>query len=462
MAFFKEKKTAFLLILILILGAYLRLSTLNESVVEQPIRGDARSYFFYAVNLQTDGIYSRSGPRVFGAAQPAPDAELVPVYPLFVGLTLSDSWKEMNMAGVEGSIRPTLLLQSLLSLLVIVASFVAGRLMAGNAGGLVAALLAALSPHLVNCSIYLLTESLFTTLFAAAFCLVLAGFSGGPKPRYGLYAAAGLLIGMACLTRQAVQYLPYLLALASIYLARRSWREATVFLAVFLVAMGAWQIRNMSIPATPASFSPMVTTIQHGSYPNLMFNNMPQSAGIPYKFDNELPKAKTLKETLDIIAHRAGQDPLTYLHWYTIGKVSSFFRWKTEPIGSAGNSILTSGDIYLYPTPVTPYADKAAHVASYLFMYLLYTPCLVLALAAAILGWTPLGAPLWGHHALLVRVTGLTLAYATAIHMIGAPFPRYAIPFLPLVYLLAAALLVRLPVLAGEIRGRLAGSGRLA
>ncbi len=457
----KEKGILVLLVAIMLLGCYLRLSTLNESQVESPIRGDARSYFFYGVNLQESGVYSRFTPPLFGGSEVRPDADVVPVYPLFVGMTLADRWKEGTRTAVEASILPTLALQTLLSLLVIVASFAAGRLVAGNTAGLLVALLAAVSPHLVNSNIYLLTESLFTTLFASAFCLVLAWFAGSPKPRYGLCAIAGLLFGLACLTRQSVQYLPYLLAAFSIFLAHRNWREAAALLLVFLVTVGAWQARSHSVPASPNSFSPMVTTIQHGSYPDFMFNGIAESSGIPYRFDDELPAAKTLGDTLGIIADRARHDPLTYLHWYTVGKVKSFFHWKTEPIGTADTRLLTSGDIYIYPTPVTPYASNPVHVTTYLFMYLLHMPSLLLAFVAGILAWTPIGSRLWGKTTLLVRLTSLTLAYATTIHMIGAPFPRYAIPFLPLVYLLAVALLVRLPALASEIQRRVAANGPL-
>jgi hypothetical protein len=36
-----------------------------------------------------------------------------------------------------------------------------------------------------------------------------------------------------------------------------------------------------------------------------------------------------------------------------------------------------------------------------------------------------------------IRLLALTLSYVLAMHMIGAPYPRYSIPFRPLIYLLA-------------------------
>lgn len=447
--------TVAILALIILAGAYLRFSTLTESVVDTPIRGDARSYFMYAVNMEEDGIYSRALPKAFGGTAVTPDADAVPVFPLFAAATLSNRWHERTTAGVEASIRPTLFLQTALSLGVIFLCFFAGRLVAGEGVGLVCALLSALSPHLVNINIYLLTESLFTLLFTGGFCLMLFWLSERAGSRLWPGLAAGLLLGVAALTRQSVQYLPFVMIPVVLLLVRRPWKELAVFVLGFMLVWGAWSLRNSTLPPrSPDGFSPMITTIQHGSYPDLMYNGIPQSAGIPYRYDPELPAARTLHDTLAIIGKRAMQHPLTYLQWYLIGKPLTFLRWQALPIGVGDARIETSGDIFIYPTPVTPYADSPVHVASYLLMYVLRLPLLLLAAAAAVLAWLPLGRRLWGPGTPLVQITSLTMTYAIALHAVAAPFPRYAIPFFPLIYLLAAAMLCRLAALSRLLAAR--------
>ena len=57
-------------------------------------------------------------------------------------------------------------------------------------------------------------------------------------------------------------------------------------------------------------------------------------------------------------------------------------------------------------------------------------------MAAAVLIWIPRLRSFWGPLLRPVRLLALTFIYVIGIHMIGAPFPRYIIPFLPIIYLL--------------------------
>lgn len=446
--------TVAILTLIILAGAYLRFSTLTESVVNAPVRGDAYSYFTYAVNMSEAGVYSRSTPLALGGTTIKPDADVVPVFPAFVAATLSNRWHELTEAGLEASIRPTLFMQTALSLAIIILAFLGGWLIAGEAAGLVGALLVALSPHLVNINIYLLTESLFTLLFTGGFCLMLYWFSGKGRRMPWIGLAAGLLLGIAALTRQSIQYLPFVMIPVALLMMHKSRKELALFLAGFVLVMGAWSLRNSTLPHEPGRFSPMITTIQHGSYPDFMYNGIPGSSGIPYRYDPELPAARTLHDTLAIIGKRALHAPLTYLRWYLVGKPATFLRWQALPIGVSDPRIETSGDIFIYPTTTTPYADSPVHVASYLLMYVLRLPLLLLAAAAAVLAWLPLGRRLWGPGTPLLQVTSLTMAYVIALHAVAAPFPRYAIPFFPLIYLLAAAMLCRLTALSRLLANR--------
>lgn len=427
--------TAFLVAIVLF-GLFLRVTALSSSAVKDPVRGDAISYFFYAVNLKTEGVYSRTTPTLFNeASQPKADATIPPGYPLFVTAFLGEEWKQGTNTGVYASIEPVLIAQTLLSVTVILLVFFTGRRLFGPVAALGAALLAAISPHLVNINIYLLTESLFTVFFCLGLWLLVRHLSP-EAPWSG--ALAGLALAGAALTRSTVQYLPLVLAAFFILRSPSSWRGWAGFLTAFLVVFCAWGFRNV---ASVGSFSDpwaMTATIQHGSYPEFMHAGLPESQGIPYHYDTELSSHMPLADLLAAISRRFLADPGSYLHWYLIGKPLALFNWNIMPIGSEeAVHLLLSGDIYIYPTPATPYGSHPLFIATYLICKVLYLPCLLLAVAGAVLTWIPALRHLWGSRLIPMQLLSLTFFYVVGIHMVGAPFPRYAIPFQPLLYLLA-------------------------
>lgn len=441
---FKQRPlTLSLLGLIFLLGLFLRVTAVSSSTVDEPVRGDAKSYFFYGANLQSDGIYSRALPRLFGGPEPKADASIPPGYPLFVAALMTNEWRAGTKESVFRCITPAIRAQAWLSSFVILLVFFIARRVATPRAALIAAFLTAISPHLVNINIYLLTEPLFTLTFWAAMLFVMQDL-GSYKGKH-LALLGGIGLALAALVRPTVQYLPLLLAAAGVLATGDSWRRWTIFLAAFAVPMVAWGIRNLVSVGIFSDPMAMTATIQVGAYPDFMYNGIPESRGIAYNFDPVLTDYSSLAKTLSVIGERFMAAPGTYLHWYLIGKPISFFQWKIIPIGDyAAQSLLLAGDIYVYPTPHTPYANNSLFIATYLLSRLLYLPCLLTALAAAALAWVPALRPFWGQALPAIRTLSLTLLYVVGIHMIGAPFPRYAIPFQPLLYLLAAGLLAAL------------------
>lgn len=122
-----------------------------------------------------------------------------------------------------------LLAQSLLSILV-------GALIARRFS-FIAAVLFVTCPFLIIYEWRLLAEALAIDLMVAAF--VLAAF---PKRRWEL-ALAGLLMGLAILTRDTLQYLPLLILLVGLCNRRYLKRAATVGLVAYLTLL-PWQIQN--------------------------------------------------------------------------------------------------------------------------------------------------------------------------------------------------------------------------
>ena len=86
-------------------------------------------------------------------------------------------------------------------------------------------------------------------------------------------------------------------------------------------------------------------------------------------------------------------------------------------------------------------------------MWILHWPLMLLGLLGAATAWVK---PHWiaTNEASIngARFISAVVAYAIALHMVGTPFPRYGIPFRPLLYILAVSVLVA---------GVRAGVGRL-
>jgi hypothetical protein len=65
----------------------------------------------------------------------------------------------------------------------------------------------------------------------------------------------------------------------------------------------------------------------------------------------------------------------------------------------------------------------------------LHVPMVAAAALGCLLVWLPAVTRTNGHETLFAaRFVALVLLYFTALHMIGAPFPRYAIPLRPFLY----------------------------
>jgi hypothetical protein len=118
-----------------------------------------------------------------------------------------------------------------------------------------------------------------------------------------------------------------------------------------------------------------------------------------------------------------------YTTWYLIGKPGFFLSW-----GFADGV----GGVFLYPVMASPFLTQPAFLAMRSFNFLLHWPLMLSALAAALFGiWRPSSISVDRGRQISVAVVGTLLLYAIAMHMIGAPFSRYGIPFRPLAYVLA-------------------------
>ncbi len=410
---------------VLLLGAVLRFQAISNTIIDHPIRADARVYYLAALNLERWNIFSRAEP---GPQAPAPDAFVQPGLPLAISPFIEFPPTERMLFRFNT-------LQVLLGVATIALTFALFRLFAGPSMALGAAALVALSPHLVVMTTYLLTETLFTFLLTAGTALLAFALRDA---RTAPALAAGLLLGASALTRATTEYLPLflLVALYPFCDARRFRRTILPAAATALLAIIAWKLRNLATIGSLGDPTLMISTLHHGMYPGFMFNAMPESLGAPYRFDPFTQQIDGAGSVLAELSRRAGADPLLYLYWYLIGKPVSLLSW---------NMIDGIGDIFLYPVSASPYFDQPLFTFTRELIRWLHAP---LSLAAIAGGLVALLRPGWLDLDVAERRTVLLLValilYFFAIHAIGAPFPRYGIPLRPVIYGLGLFTFIRL------------------
>jgi 4-amino-4-deoxy-L-arabinose transferase-like glycosyltransferase len=416
------RRHALLVALLLCLSAFVQLVTANRTVVDHPLRADAGEYFSYAWNLSRHGVYSidPTWQRAPEATPPTPDAYRPPGYPLFL-LALGDP------EPTDAFVRKAVLAQALLGVLGVWLLFALARRFLPFPWALAAAVPAALSPHLAVIGSCLLSETLFGVLLLGA---TLATVRAAGSRHLGWCALAGVLWGAATLVRSTAGLFPPLLLAAALLPRLRAWRApAALAFAVFLASLSPWVLRNQSPSVAKPASSLMVKALAHGSYPGFMYEDRPESFGYPYRFD---PRADEVARDLpSVLAHIGGRfraQPMRYLRWYLLGKPGYFLAW----------GHVQGWDVLVYPVIHSPWYEDRAFVLLRLLSQLAHWPLMVLGLLGAALAWTPRAASMLGSQRTLgLRLCSALVGYGVAFHVIVAPFPRYGLPFRPLLYALA-------------------------
>jgi 4-amino-4-deoxy-L-arabinose transferase-like glycosyltransferase len=397
-----------------LLAAFMFFTAVKTTQIDHPIRGDARDYFAYAYNLQTYGIYSRAWPED-SEQSPTPDAMRPPAYPALLSLFLDKD-------DIETTLAHLLTFQAALGVLTVLVYLLLFRRFMSPLWALSAGAVMAISPHLINSSVYLLTETLFTFLLGMHLLLLERALQL-KNARWALLA--GIFLALSFLTRPTTQYL--VLAYLAVFLvwSRSHWREYGKCLLWLMlpvvIAASAWTARNVietgqtSDPTLTASF------LHHGMYINMMYEGRWDTYGYPYRFDPHVGEiAGDPAKVLYAIARKFQEEPQRYLSWYLIGKPIQFFAWNlTESVG----------DAFVYAPLKTPYADNIIFRGTHALAAFLHPFLIMLSLVGTYLALKRNNAA----SALL----GVVLLYFVALHMIGAPFPRYSIPLRPINYGLA-------------------------
>ena len=423
-----------LVLLILVISAWIQFTVVTQTEVVHPFRSDGRDYFLYAYNLTHYGIYSEAW-TLADPPQPAvPDSVRTPGYPLFLA-ALGDP------EPTDAFVRKFTLVQAGLGVLSVLLFYFICRRFLPPGWSHLATLLAALSPHLAIISSLALSECLFVFfLFASILSLILA-----LQHRRGwLYLVTGLLWGLCSLVRPTTQFLPPLLLLLALLPRYRDLlKPAAVICLGFLLIQAPWRIRNLSVPENPSQPNMTANFLNFGTYPNFMYENDPGTYGYPYRFDPEVVQIQAnVKSVLIHVAKLFRDQPLKYSYWYLVGKPIFFLSW-SNPDGDH--------DILIFPVSKNPFHDDSRLSTIRQGMLLLHWPLMLLGLTGAL--WVLLFPENLGldlQQQLAARVVSGVFFYALVFHMIGAPLPRYGIPFRPLLYPMAMLILL---ALKAKVRG---------
>jgi hypothetical protein len=199
--------------------------------------------------------------------------------------------------------------------------------------------------------------------------------------------------------------------------------------AGFVLIMSPWLIRNIVTETKVIRPTLSINFLHHGMYPDFKFAQRDETYGFPYAFD---PRAAAINRDMPSILSEIGrrflQEPLRHMQWYLLNKPLTFWSW----------GLIQGQDVFVYAVSTSPYGHHAIFRATHLFMRFFHGGLVFAALLAGIAVWLPQASRCLPRFALLsARFAALLLIYFTLLHMVGAPFPRYAVPLRPYLYAMA-------------------------
>ncbi len=447
----RHKPVVFLLLIaILAVGSYLRYEAATKTVVQAPLRSDALQYFMGAYNLSNYGVFSTDieGYISNGREKPVPNSYRLPGYPIFLLPFIEGHYKldfysnkemsdypifaEMSVAGKKSALvvdRITGAQAVLGSVAVLVIYLLCSTFLSPPAALFVTAL-AAISPHLVNMNIYVLTESLFSFLVLASVCM----FAKGSKqwgPKWFFYG--GLFLGGACLVRPTLLYFPIILALVSFLSIPKKSVVRLVTMAVlgFALIYSPWVMRNVYTLGSASSQFPAQMFVHHGMYPSFKVEGSSDWSGAAYRNDPAAEKVgESVVSVLTELKRRFTEEPYIHFKWFLVGKPLTLWSW---------SYLQGVADTLIYPVESTPYERHPLFISTREVMRVLHIPLMIAGFLGAFLAFTPERyTPMSVGNRFTVRLIGSMLLFVTLLHMVGAPYPRYATPFKPLAYIMAA------------------------
>ena len=173
-----------------------------------------------------------------------------------------------------------------------------------------------------------------------------------------------------------------------------------------MIVFTPWQLRNHMLLDVVKDDTLAINFIHHGMYPSFMYESDETTRGFPYHFDPESEKISTsMQSILTELYDRYHEEKAVYLKWYLLDKPRAFFPWG-----------LINGwrDIFVYPTPKSPYYKEKSFQYSYAIMWWLHPVLMLLSIISCFIVWLPGVARHFTSYAINVcRVISLIVVYFT-------------------------------------------------
>ena len=404
-----------------------RLEFQAETITDNPLRGDASLYYSAAYNLHHYGAHSIDAPST---VPPTTRTDLAPGYPLFLSLFVADgpSWPVDFLRIVRN-------IQVAFGTLIVLFTYVIARQSLDRLWALVAALLSAISPHLIAIQEYILTESLFTFVMMLGVLVLLLAWT---RERPWLALPGGILIAASGQIRSISLALAFILMPVLLVAprpsvpSRRSSRllGAGLALAGVLIVGGAHRLfvheavlNTEAVQTAPEQFVVFATPMDYLRAAMRPTNFMVAGASHIEAINRD--PAWKFSTTASF-----REAPMAYLKWNLGGKL--FYIWHFD------NSY--NGDVYIYPMTRTGFQENPVLGLLHGTMRALHWPLFGLAAAAPIV-LLARARRRWNARDRSLLVPTLGFVYFIGVIAIVSWLPRYSIPARPFSYILAAATL---------------------
>jgi 4-amino-4-deoxy-L-arabinose transferase-like glycosyltransferase len=423
------KSKWFWLIVLASIAAFFRLTVVEQTIVDRPLRADAAEYYFTAYNLRVNGIYSRStGALVRPPAKVEPDAYRPPGLPLLIAAVTD------QIANARHVIERVQSTNVALGVATVALIFLAAAAVLPLPAAIIVGLLVACSPHLVSFTTYVLTETPAAFLVALLLAIAAIGVPSQRATRAMFFLGLGAIVGCLSLFRPAFLAFAPLLSLA--FPDRRDkWRTLIFGCLGAAIVVAPWFIRNaLNVPQTDAP-SLLATAMLEGSYPGLVYDG--NKATFPYggQFDPIFNETrKSVARTLEVVARKIADDPVAMTRWYLLEKPVFLVQW---------DNIDGAGDVFIYPVRSTPFNKdmlfKLVHGAFHYSHYVVLILAAIGAVTVWLLSETTQVAP---SKQPVLRIASLLFAFLYLIHIPFVVATRYSVPVFPAIYLLAVFAIV--------------------
>jgi len=219
----------------LLLGAVVRLGLWFWFRDDQLHTADEGDYNTLALQLLKQGEYS--------FVPGSPTSIRPPLYPAFVAGIFA-------IAGA-GNVAAVRFVQAAVSLLTVLLTYRLAGLIAPRRTAAWAAGMLCFYPSLLAYNNLILTEVLFTFLLTLSCLLTVLGLQ---RRSTGLFAATGVILGLAALTRSVVWLAPPFLAAFLLFVSCDRWAKrlaaAAALLSAFALTIAPWAVRNTKVQGT--------------------------------------------------------------------------------------------------------------------------------------------------------------------------------------------------------------------